>query len=225
MRAPRTVAVTGRSAFVVDRIWCVGRNYRAHAVEMGSDPDREPPFFFAKPPSALVIDGGPVRYPPRTSDLHHEVELVLALGAGGRNLTVEQALSCIVGCGVGVDLTRRDAQSRAKASGRPWALAKGFDDSAPCGELTPVTPSAVPTNGRIELWVNEDLRQGSDLAAMIWSAAEVVAELSRELQVRPGDLIFTGTPAGVGPLAVGDRVRGAIQGVGEVRFDVIAGEV
>ena len=211
--------VQGRSErFPVRRIWCVGRNYAAHAREMGGDPTREPPFFFAKPADALVQDGAAIPYPPRTSDLHHEVELVVAIGRGGREIATAAALAHVYGYGVGVDLTRRDLQDEAKDRRRPWEMGKAFDRSAPCSALSPA--AGTPDRGAVTLKVNGELRQSGDLADMIWSVAEVIAALSSYVELAPGDLVYTGTPEGVGPLAPGDRVEAAVEGIGGLRFSI-----
>ena len=213
-----TVAIAGsRERFAVRRIFCVGQNYADHAREMGSDPDRQAPFFFSKPADAVVADGAVLAFPPRTADLHHEVELVVALGSGGANVGVDEAEKLIFGFGVGIDLTRRDLQAEAKKAGRPWDMAKGFDQSAPLGDLVMGVP---PDGGAIELWVDGEIRQRGDLGQMIWNVAEVIAELSTFVTLRGGDLIYTGTPAGVGPILPGQVVRAAIAGAGvvEVRF-------
>ncbi|MGA0705960.1 MAG: fumarylacetoacetate hydrolase family protein [Steroidobacteraceae bacterium] len=210
-----TVGVAGSDRrFPVRRIFCVGRNYADHVREMGGDPSREPPVFFTKPADAVVQPARSVPYPPRTEDLHHEVELVVALGAGGANIDPQQALGCVVGYAVGNDLTRRDLQAVARKAGAPWDMAKGFDCSAPLGEIHPSSEVGHPASGRIWLAVNGVLRQESDLASMIWSVPEIIAELSTYVALRPGDLIFTGTPEGVGPLRPGDRVTAGIDGLG-----------
>ena len=214
--APETasVAVTGSSArFPVRRVFCVGRNYAAHAREMGSDPNREPPFFFTKPADAVVPASGAVPYPPSTNDLHHEIELVVALKAGGKDIDAAQALDLVWGYGVGLDLTRRDLQAVAKDAGRPWDMAKGFDASAPCSPLHPVSDVGHPAQARIWLEVNGTLRQEGNLDEMIWPIADVIASLSRLVTLAPGDLIYSGTPSGVGALQPGDRVRGGVDGV------------
>jgi len=206
-----SLAISGRTdRFPVRRIYCVGQNYADHAREMGSDPDREKPFFFMKPADAVVPTGSTLAYPPRTSDLHHEVELVVALGRGGSNVPVEKAEALIFGHAVGIDLTRRDLQAEAKKTGRPWDLSKGFDHSAPIGDLAPGVP---PGAGQISLTVDGELRQQGDLADMIWNVAEIIAELSTYVELAAGDLIFTGTPAGVGPVRPGEIVRGYIEHV------------
>ncbi|MEX1148366.1 MAG: fumarylacetoacetate hydrolase family protein, partial [Sphingomonadales bacterium] len=205
--------VGGKQTFPVHRIYCVGQNYAAHSREMGGDPDRQPPFFFSKPADAAVPGGTDVPYPPRTTNLHHEIELVVALGKGGANVPVADAASLIFGYAVGNDLTRRDLQADAKAAGRPWDTAKGFDCSAPVSRITPITETGELTARRIWIKVNDSLRQEGDLDDMIWSVPEIIAELSALFTLRPGDLIFTGTPAGVGPLRPGDRVEGGIDGL------------
>ena len=205
-----TIAISGTDArFPVRRIFCVGQNYADHAREMGSDPDRQQPFFFSKPADAVVANGTTLPFPPQTEDLHHEVELVVALGAGGTSVTAEDAAAMIFGAGVGIDLTRRDLQAVAKKAGRPWDMAKGFDRSAPIGALTPGVPAG---RGAIALSVDGETRQSGDLSMMIWSVAEVIAELSTFVTLAPGDLIFTGTPAGVGPILRGQSVRATIDG-------------
>lgn len=206
----------------VRRIFCVGRNYADHVREMGGDPTREPPIFFSKPADAAVEPAQAIPYPPRTGDLHHEVELVVALGAGGANISPEDAPGCVYGYAVGNDLTRRDLQSVARKAGAPWDMAKGFDCSAPLGEIHPASEVGHPARGRIWLAVNGVLRQESDLGSMIWSVPEIIAELSTYVALRPGDLIFTGTPEGVGPLRVGDRVTAGIDGLGSLDHLVVA---
>jgi fumarylpyruvate hydrolase len=216
------IPVHGLAAgFPVRRIYCVGRNYADHAREMGADPTREPPFFFGKPQDAAVPGGGEVPYPPATANLHHEVELVVALGAGGRDLSVEGALTLVYGYAVGIDLTRRDLQATAKAQGQPWDMAKGFDGSAPMSPITPATVCGHPGRGSIWLQVNGVERQRGDLGDLIWSVPEVLAHLSRFVALAPGDLIFTGTPAGVGPIVPGDRVHCGIDGLGELEIRLV----
>ena len=214
--APAALSIAGRGErFPVRRIFCVGRNYAAHAREMGADPSREAPFFFSKPAEA-VITNAEVPYPPMTSDLHHEVELVCAIGGQGANLGSAKAAELIIGWAVGVDLTRRDIQAEAKSQGRPWDAAKGFDASAPCGALT--LGSLPDPDGAIGLTVNGAVRQSGRLGDMIWSPAEVVAQASRLWRLKPGDLIFTGTPEGVGPMVRGDRVEASIEGLAPLAF-------
>ncbi len=218
--AVAAVPVEGEAGvFAVRRILCVGRNYAAHRREMGGD-DRDPPFFFSKPADAVVPPGAPVAYPPRTADLHHEIELVAALKAGGRDIAPDRALDLVYGYAVGVDLTRRDLQSAAKDKGHPWDAAKGFDASAPVSAIR--TWIGAPPQGRIALSVNGQLRQQGQLADMIWNIAEVIAEASKLWTLGPGDLIFTGTPDGVGPIVPGDVVTGEIDGVGQLQFTVTA---
>lgn len=205
-----------RQVFPVRRIYCVGRNYADHAREMGHDPDREPPFFFMKPADAIVAGGGSLSFPIATNELHHEIELVVALGNGGVNISVDKALEHVFGYTVGLDMTRRDLQAEAKKLSRPWAMAKGFDESAPCGAIYPASEIDHPTQGRIELRINGEVRQSGDLAQQIWQVAEVIAHLSRLVRLQPGDLIMTGTPAGVGSVSPGDRLEGYIEGLGEL---------
>ena len=216
--AAPTVEVSGRSErFPVHRIYCVGRNYAAPAREMGGNPDREPPFFFSKPPDAIVANGVAVPYPPRTSNLHHEIELVVAIGRAGRTIQVDDALDHVYGYAVGNDLTRRDLQTAARESGKPWDVAKGFDRSAPISAIHPVSDVGHPHRGAIWLKVNGADRQRADLSEMIWSVPEIIAELSTYYALGPGDLIFTGTPAGVGALKRGDEIEGGIDGLGILR--------
>lgn len=213
--------VAGSSArFPVHRIYCVARNYAAHAREMGMNPDREPPFFFTKPVDALVPNGGTVPYPPRTSNVHHEIELVVALGRGGRGIRAAEALDHVFGYAVGNDLTRRDLQLEARDQGRPWDTAKGFDHSAPMTAIHPVSAIGHVTRGAIWLKVNGAVRQQADVADMIWAVPDVIAELSTLYELMPGDLIFTGTPAGVGPVVPGDRLEGGVDGVEVLRTTI-----
>lgn len=213
------VPVEGGGTFPVRRILCVGRNYWAHRREMGAgEDDRDPPFFFAKPADAVVPPGDDPAYPQATANLHHEIELVVALGAGGRNVAVAEALGLIYGYAVGVDLTRRDLQNAAKDKGYPWDSSKGFDQSAPISAIRPW--SGAPPQGRIALSVNGDVRQDGVVADMIWNVAEIVAEASKLWTLAPGDLIYTGTPEGVGPLKPGDRVEGEVEGIGRLAFTV-----
>lgn len=213
---PVIVPVSGGGDFPVRRVYCVGRNYAEHAREMGGDPAREEPFFFAKPADALVVGGAAIPYPPATGDLHHEMELVVAIGTGGANIPVSAALGHVFGYAAGLDMTRRDLQAAAKKAGRPWDMAKGFDFSAPIGTIAPATDTGHPGTGAIRLTVNGRVRQEADLADMIWSVPEIVAALSRLVTLAAGDLVFTGTPAGVGPVVRGDRLEGEIEGVGAV---------
>ena len=211
-----SVPVAGGGKFPVRRIFCVGRNYAEHAREMGHDPDREPPFFFSKPADALVIGGASTPYPKHTVDLHHEIELVVAIGTGGADIPAAEALAHVWGYAAGIDLTRRDLQAAAKKAGRPWDMAKGFDHSAPIGELAPASRIGHPAAGHIAFTVNGELRQEGDIAQMIWPVADAIAYLSGFFELAPGDLIFTGTPAGVAAVVRGDRLEGTIDGVGTV---------
>ena len=205
--------------FPVRRIYCVGRNYAEHAREMGAN-DREPPFFFAKPADAACrLD--PVPYPPLTAKLHHEVELAVALGKGGANIAAEQALECVFGYAVAVDLTRRDLQADAKQKARPWTCAKGFDNSAPISEIHPAADCDNPQAAAISLAVNKDIRQQGNTADMIWSVAEAIAHLSRYFGLAVGDLLFTGTPSGVSPVVAGDVIEAGVEGVGSLRVEIV----
>lgn len=216
-----SVAIAGSdSRFPVRRVFCVGRNYAAHAREMGQDPDREPPFFFTKPADAVVAAEGVVPYPPATKDLHHEVEMVVALKVGGTNIALENALDLVWGYGVGLDLTRRDLQAVAKEMSRPWDFAKGFDASAPCSRLHPVSEVGHPEGARIWLEINGALKQDGSLQEMIWPVADIISHISRFVTLEAGDLIFSGTPAGVGALRPGDRVHGEVAGVASFDFEV-----
>jgi fumarylpyruvate hydrolase len=217
-----TVAISGTAVrFPVHRIYCVGRNYAAHVREMGSDPTREPPCFFTKPADAVVANGAPVRYPTRTSNLHHEVELVVAIGKGGKQIPVAEAPEHVFGYAVGNDLTRRDLQAQAKDNGLPWDVAKAFDHSAPITAIRPVSEGGHVASGRIWLEVNGQLRQDSNVAELIWSVPEIVAELSTLFELQPGDLIFTGTPAGVGALQRGDSIVAGIDGLDTLRTTIV----
>jgi len=217
-----TVEVAGTEArFPVHRVYCVGRNYAKHAREMGMDPEREPPFFFAKPADAIVPNGTPVPYPPRTANLHHEIELVVAIGTGGRDIPVANALAHVFGYAVGNDLTRRDLQLEAREQRRPWDVAKGFDCSAPMSAIRPVTEVGHPERGAIWIEVNGESRQRADLSEMIWNVPEIIAELSTYFELRPGDLIFTGTPEGVGPVQRGDSLVGGVDGLETLRTTIV----
>jgi len=217
-----TLAVDGESGtYPIRRIFCVGRNYADHAREMGHDPDREPPFFFMKPSWAVVASGIDIPYPPRTQDLHHEIELVVALGKGGADIAEGAALDHVYGYAVGVDLTRRDLQAEAKKLGRPWDTGKGFDLSAPTGPIVPASAIGHPESGRIWLEIDGDTRQDGDIDQLIWNVPETIAYLSTLYTLEAGDLIFTGTPAGVGPIARGETVTGGIDGIGEIAFMVV----
>jgi fumarylpyruvate hydrolase len=216
------VAGPDRLWFPVHRIYCVGRNYAEHAREMGMDPAKEPPFFFTKPADAIVHDGADVPYPPRTANLHHEIELVVAIGKAGRNVPVEHALEHVYGYAVGNDFTRRDLQKAARDAGRPWDTAKGFDHSAAITAIQPAEKIGHPTSGKIWLTVNGEKRQDADIADMIWDVPGVIAELSTLWELQAGDLIYTGTPAGVGPVVPGDSVVGAIEGIATLRNTIFA---
>ena len=207
--------------FPVHRIYCVGRNYAKHAREMGMDPDREPPFFFSKPADAVVANGTPVPHPPRTSNLHPELELVVAIGTGGSDIPLDSALAHVYGYAVGLDLTRRDQQFAARDQGRPWDVAKGFDHSAPVSAIRPAAEMGHLEQGAIWLEVNGEPRQRANLSEMIWSVPEIVAELSTYFELRPGDLIFTGTPEGVGPVTRGDSLVGGIDGLETLRITIV----
>ena len=218
--APVSLPVKGREdRFPVRRIFCVGRNYEEHAREMGAD-TKEPPFFFTKPADSLVTGNAAIAYPSATEDLHHEAELVVALGQGGRNIPAEAASALIWGFAPGNDLTRRDMQAQAKSQRRPWDMSKGFDQSAPCGDIVPVAECGLMASGRIHCTVNGETRQDGNLADMIWDVPHVIAYLSTLVELQPGDLIFTGTPAGVGPVARGETVRVEIDGLGAVETKI-----
>ena len=207
--------------FPVHRIYCVGRNYADHAREMGGDPDREPPFFFCKPADAIVSDGHDFRYPGQTEDVHHEMEFVVALGKGGADIAVDRALDHVYGYAAGLDMTRRDLQAAAKKLGRPWDTGKGFDHAAPCGRIMPAARIGHPASGAIWLKVNGEVRQRGDLAQLIWRVPEVIAYLSTLFTLAAGDLIYTGTPAGVGPVRRGDALEGGVDGVGTLQLKVV----
>ena len=218
---PSSVAIHGSSArFPVRRIICVGRNYAAHAREMGRDPDREPPFFFYKPSDTIVDDGATVPYPPETKNFHYEIELVVAIGTGGVDIPVEKALDHVWGYGVGIDLTRRDLQLQAREQGRPWDWGKGFDQSAPIAPLHPVSEVGHLAKGRIWLAVDGVVKQDSDIAKLIWPVADIIAICSRSIALKPGDIIMTGTPEGVGPVKAGETMTGGIDGLGEIRISI-----
>ncbi len=214
------VPVEGGGRFPVRRIYCVGRNYAAHAREMGHDPDREAPFFFMKPADALVVNGADMPYPTMTSELHHELELVVGLQSGGVDIGAEQALGCVWGYAVGLDMTRRDLQGEAKKLGRPWDMAKGFDCSAPTGAMVRAD-GFDPRRGKIELRVNGALRQSSDLSKMIWNVGETIAYLSGLVRLEAGDLIFTGTPEGVASASRGDELIGTVEGLPALHVRII----
>ncbi|MGG7566213.1 fumarylacetoacetate hydrolase family protein [Rhodovulum sp. DZ06] len=212
-----SVAVAGsEDRFPVRRIYCVGRNYAAHAREMGKDPDREPPFFFAKPANAVVDDNETVAYPPQTENFHYEAELIVALASGGVNIPEDEAESHIWGYAVGNDLTRRDIQLKARDQGRPWDMGKGFDRSAVIGPLHPVSEVGHPSKGSIKLTVNGEVKQDADLEELIWSVPEIISYLSGLVELKAGDVIMTGTPAGVGAMVPGDVCVVSIDGLGQI---------
>ncbi|HWS10778.1 MAG TPA: fumarylacetoacetate hydrolase family protein [Xanthobacteraceae bacterium] len=215
-----SIPVAGtKQYFPVRRLWCVGRNYVEHIKEMGQDV-REPPFFFAKPADAIVLDGGTVPYPSLTKDMHHEVELVVALKGGGRNIKTENALDCIYGYGVGIDLTRRDLQIASRDIKRPWEIGKAFDHSAPCGPLKPASAIGHPSKGRIVLKVNGKVRQDGDLNQMIWNVPEIISKLSEMVELAAGDIIMTGTPSGVAATVAGDKIECEVEGVGTLNVTI-----
>ncbi|MEO6410459.1 MAG: fumarylacetoacetate hydrolase family protein [Burkholderiaceae bacterium] len=221
-----TIPVAGSDAvFPVRRVYCVGRNYAAHAREMGFDPDREPPFFFCKPDNAaVVVPPGhtvDIAYPSRTNEYHHEIELVVAIGKAGCDIGVEHANEHVFGYAVGLDMTRRDLQLAARDKGRPWELGKAFDRSAPIGPLAPARQLGHPTSGAIWVQVDGTERQRSDIGNLIWSVPEVIAHLSTFFELRSGDLIYTGTPEGVGAVQRGETMIGGIDGLGELRVKVV----
>jgi fumarylpyruvate hydrolase len=213
------VPIVGTDAvYPVRRIFCVGRNYADHVTEMGGDPKDTPPVFFTKPADAIAVSGAAIPYPPQTKNLHFEVELVVALKSGGADISEDAALEHVFGCAVGNDLTRRDLQSLAKKDGAPWDMAKGFDNSA---IISPIKVMLPPVTGRIQLSVNGTMRQDADLSQLIWSVPEIIATLSTYVKLCAGDLIYTGTPAGVGAILPGDQVRGEIAGVGIMEHSVV----
>ncbi|HEX5867856.1 MAG TPA: fumarylacetoacetate hydrolase family protein [Beijerinckiaceae bacterium] len=216
-----TLQVAGSDGvFPIRRVYCVGRNYAEHAIEMGHDPNREPPFFFQKNPDNVVSDGR-FPYPPKTSDVHHEIELVVALGKGGADIPAEKALDCVYGYAVGLDMTRRDLQGEAKKMGRPWEVGKAVEASAPCGPLVPASKIGHPAKGAVWLDVNGQRRQTGDLSQLIWNIPDTIAYLSGLFTLAPGDLIMTGTPAGVGAVKKGDVMKGGVEGVGEIEVRVV----
>jgi len=206
--------------FPVRRLYCVGRNYAEHAIEMGHDPNREPPFFFQKNPDSLVVDGR-FPYPAATSDVHFEIELVVALKAGGKDIAIERAMDSVYGYAVGLDMTRRDLQGEAKKLGRPWEVGKSFEASAPCSPIMPASQIGHPTTGAVWLDVNGKRRQTGNLSQMIWKIPETISYLSGLFTLAAGDLIMTGTPAGVGAIQRGDVLKGGVEGVGEIEVTVI----
>jgi fumarylpyruvate hydrolase len=216
-----TLPVLGGDGFVpVRRVYCVGRNYAEHAREMGSDPDREPPFFFAKPADAIVAEGGDVPYPPATAALEHEIELVVVIAKAGCDIPVEEGLDHVFGYGVGLDMTRRDLQTAAKKTGRPWDMGKGFDHSAPCSAIQPADRIGHPGTGAIWLKVNGEMQQESTIDLHIWSVPETISYLSGLVELAPGDLIYMGTPDGVGPVVAGDVMTGHVDGVTDIEITI-----
>ena len=217
---PEIPVVGEDSSFPVRRIYCVGRNYAAHAREMGFDPDRDPPFFFCKPASAIVYcpPGEAVSrpYPQMTSNFHHEIELVIAIGASGKNVAIEQANDLIYGYAIGLDMTRRDQQIRMRDKGRPWELGKAFDDGAPIGQIYPRTQSGLIESGTIAVSVNGEERQNSNITHLIWSIPEIISNLSSFFELQPGDLIYTGTPEGVAHVEAGQQLIGSMQGLADI---------
>lgn len=216
-----SVEVVGGGRFPVHRIYCVGRNFAEHAKEMGASVDKSAPTFFLKPADAVVASGSDIRYPSGTSDLHHEVELVVALESGGTDIAEAQALEHVFGYGVGLDLTRRDLQAKAKAKGMPWDTAKGFDASAPVSAIVPAARSGHPARGALALAVNGQVRQQGDVADMVHSVPEIIAELSKLFELKAGDLIFCGTPSGVGPLVAGDAFRATFAGIATLEGRIV----
>jgi len=213
---PYLPVAESNQAFPVGRIYCVGRNYAEHAREMGHDPEREPPFFFMKPADAIVLSGATIPFPQVTKDLHHEIEMVVAIGKDGADIPVERALDYVYGYGVGLDMTRRDLQGEAKKLGRPWEMGKAFDNSAPCTPLKTAAMVGHPAKGAIWLKLNGAVKQKGDLSEMIWNVPEMISYLSKLITLRAGDLIMSGTPAGVGPVKAGDKLEGHVDGVGDL---------
>jgi fumarylpyruvate hydrolase len=217
---PSLAITNSDKRFPVRRIICVGRNYEAHAREMGKDPTREAPFFFMKPADTIVETGSVLTYPPNTADLHHEIELVVAIGVECFQIESGQALSHVYGYAVGIDLTKRDVQNLAKKNAHPWDWSKGFDKSAPCGPIHPVAQVGHINKGRIYINVNRAVKQDADVADLIWSVPDIIAYASKDMRLLPGDLIFTGTPAGVGSLQRGDVVEGCVAGLDVLKLKI-----
>lgn len=216
-----TVPVRGSSSvFPVHRIYCVGRNYAAHAIEMGHDPNKEPPFFFQKNPDNLALDGV-FPYPPKSTNVHHEIEMVVALGKGGKDIPVAKAMECVFGYGVGIDMTRRDLQDECKKLQRPWEIGKAFEHSAPMGDIVPASQIGHPTKGAVWLKINGEFKQQGDLNQMIWKVPEMISYLSGLFELYPGDLIMSGTPSGVGPVKRGDVIESFVEGVGSLTTKVV----
>lgn len=219
--ATAAVPVEGGGLFPVHRIYCVGRNYAAHALEMGGDPNREEPFFFQKNADSVVIQGGDFPYPAKSRDVHHEIELVVALSRGGENIPLSDAQTCVFGYAAGLDMTRRDLQGECKKHGRPWEIGKAFEHSAPIGDIVPASRSGHPKAGAIWLKVDGKMRQEGNLNQLIWKVPEIISYLSGFFTLKPGDLIMTGTPAGVAAVERGNVLEGHVDGVGEVRTKVV----
>ncbi|WP_159586837.1 fumarylacetoacetate hydrolase family protein [Chelativorans xinjiangense] len=217
---PAVPVAGSKKLFPVHRVYCVGRNYAAHAVEMGHDPDKEPPFFFQKNPDNLDTSGT-FPYPPASNDVHYEIEMMVALKSGGRDIPVERALDCVYGYGVALDMTRRDLQGKAKDMGRPWEVGKAFEASAPCTALVPAATTGHPREGAIWLDLNGERKQTGDLNQMIWKVPEMISYLSGLFTLAPGDIIFSGTPAGVGAVERGDVLKGHIEGIGDLEVRVV----
>lgn len=216
-----TIPVKGTTdVFPIHRIYCVGRNYAAHAIEMGHDPDREPPFFFQKNPDTIVPNGGIFPYPSKSQSVHFEIEMVVALQSGGKDIPVEQALDHVFGYAVGIDMTRRDLQEEAKKMGRPWEVGKAFESASPCSEIIPASQIGHPDHGAVWLKVNGAMRQQGDLNQLIWKVPEIIAYLSGLFTLQAGDLIYSGTPSGVGPTVRGDVLHGGVDEVGELTITV-----
>jgi fumarylpyruvate hydrolase len=207
--------------FPVNRVYCVGRNYAAHAIEMGHDPSKEPPFFFQKNPDNILLEGNDFPYPAMTSDVHHEIEMVVALKSGGDNIPADKAMDCVFGYGVALDMTRRDLQGEMKRLGRPWEIGKAFERSAPCTELVSADEIGHPVDGAVWLKINGETRQQGDLNQLIWKIPEMIAYLSDLFTLHSGDLILTGTPSGVGPVQRGDKLHGHVAGVGDLKVNVV----
>jgi fumarylpyruvate hydrolase len=215
------VPIEGGGDFPVRRVFCVGRNYAEHAREMGHDPNAEPPFYFTKPADALVTGGADTPYPPATNDLHHEIELVVAIGKEASGIAPSQSLDHVFGYAAGIDLTRRDLQAAAKKAGRPWDMGKGFDFSGPISSIVPAARIGHPKSGALTLSVNGSPRQKGDIAEMTWDVPHLIANLTGLVALKPGDLIFTGTPAGVSAVVKGDRLEGEIAGVARVGTTIV----
>ena len=218
---PSLPVVGDTRRFAVNRIYCVGRNYADHAREMGHDPDREPPFFFIKPANSIVADCKDMQYPNLSNDVHHEIEMVVAIGKGGVNIPADKALEHVYGYGVGLDMTRRDLQGEAKKMGRPWDTGKAFDQSAPCAAITPAAQFGHPNKGVVKLLVNGEVRQEGNLNQLIWNIPDTIAYLSTLFTLEPGDLIMSGTPAGVGPVKKGDVLEGSVEGLTPLKIKIV----